>query len=278
MYYNVCWYYTPGLFNLRHTLKSRNLVEECSCLDPERDAYRFRRALLCKRDDPTSDFDNRRCISGECEECRNLQKLVGKGGCGSGTLICREELAYPFAISWDKWANCLNPVTGDIKKDFKTVKTSARELIADLNSTIVGFNEHHDLMKWMGRDKAYKRRHFVSPNIHTVMDYSENGTFMVRFQHQSRYYQTWQYTLFGIIVDRHLETISNISDAERKALMELFDEQGLPHIITKSHLIISPDTTHCQVRIAWHLSRTLLYTHDFFVCAVRTVGSGHAFY
>jgi hypothetical protein len=140
--------------------------------------------------------------------------------------------------------------------DFKTVKTSARELIADLKLTFVGFNEHHDLMKWMGRDKAYKRRHFVSPNIRTVMDYSEKGTFMVciRFQHQSQYCQTWQCTLFGIIVGRHLENISNISDAERKALMELFDEQGLPHIITESHLIISPDTTHCQVRIDWYLS------------------------
>jgi hypothetical protein len=117
---------------------------------------------------------------------------MGKGGSGSGTLICREELAYPFAISCEKWANCLNPVTGDIKKDFKNVKTTARELIADLKSTIVGFNEHHNLMNWMGQDKAHKRRHFVSPNIHTVMDSSENGISTACSQHQSRYtyYQT----------------------------------------------------------------------------------------
>ena len=49
-------------------------------------------------------------------------------------------------------------------------------------------------------NKAHVRRHFPRGHVHVIEDYSENGEFIVKREHQSRYYQTHSYTLFGMVV------------------------------------------------------------------------------
>ena len=46
-------------------------------------------------------------------------------------------------------------------------------------------------------NKAHVRRQFPRGHAHVIEDYSENGEFIVKREHQSRYYQTHSYTLFG---------------------------------------------------------------------------------
>ena len=63
-------------------------------------------------------------------------------------------------------------------------------------------------------------------------------------EHQSRYYQTHQYTVYGMIVDSHVEDHADFDEREKAALIALLDANNLPHIITQSHIVCSEDTVH----------------------------------
>ena len=76
-------------------------------------------------------------------------------------------------------------------------------------------------------------------------------------EHSSRYYSPPQYSLFGMIVDRHVEDCNNISDEEKTKLIKMFDDLGLPHIITESHIIITPDTVHDQSAVIFFITLLL---------------------
>ena len=84
-------------------------------------------------------------------------------------------------------------------------------------------------MKYMEDNKAHVRRHFPRGHVHVIEDFSENGDFVVRLEHQSRYYQTHSYTLFGIVVEVHVEDIKDclISRAERTKLIEMLNKNAL---------------------------------------------------
>ena len=124
--------------------------------------------------------------------------------------------------------------------DFVEVKSGLRYLVKDMKETWAYFIEHHDLAKWMGADKKHKRNHFPRRTTVDVQDFSENGTFKVAREHQSRYFQRRQYTLFGSILRRHVEDV-NMPEEEEQKLLELFDEHQLPHVITETHIIITAD-------------------------------------
>ena len=42
----------------------------------------------------------------------------------------------------------------------------------------------------------------------------------------------------------NVEDLTNISPIERASLIEMFDKEGLPHVISETHYIISSDMQH----------------------------------
>ena len=61
-----------------------------------------------------------------------------------------------------------------------------------------------------------------------------------------------------MIANRHVDDCNDIPDKEKKKkLKEFFTKRGLPHIITESHIIITPDTVHDQSAVM-HFFRLLI--------------------
>ena len=66
--------------------------------------------------------------------------------------------------------------------------------------------------------------------MHCVQDFAMNGDFAVKNQHASRFFESWQYTLYGAPFDSHVEDRTDILAKEKAALIKMFDEEGLPHV------------------------------------------------
>ena len=257
---SLCTYHMKWEFICKAINKHQKAVREKGHVPKEQPTLPYDwadllRCCFCARTNPM--FGNKKCIENKCEKCRNLRLLVGDDGNG-GSLLQANEISAPVAIKWERWLKSMNPVTGNPGWDFATVTTPFREVIKELMppytppSSALGprrgwfyeFCKHHDLAKWMNHEKKYRRRHFPRGAIHCVQDFSENGGFVVNKEHQSRYYQTHQYTVYGMIVDSHVEDHADFDEQEKAALIALLDANNLPHIITQSHIVCSEDTVH----------------------------------
>ena len=180
-------------------------------------------------------------------------------------------------MNWQQWTKYICPVTNVERTDFRNTRTDIHGLIKELRKPSwrkhddgLGrkpnlweeFLEHHDLMKYMEDNKAHVRRHFPRGHVHVIEDFSENGDFVVRLEHQSRYYQTHSYTLFGIVVEVHVEDIKDclISRAERTKLIEMLNQErpGEPHVLTFMHIIVSEDTHHDPAAVM-HFNSEVLF-------------------
>ena len=108
--------------------------------------------------------------------------------------------------------------------------------------------------------KKWKRNRFPRGSVHVVMDFSENGKFGVKLEHQTRYYQTHGYTLFGMVldswIDDHLDT--SLSPELKTRLKKLMDDNGRPHIITTTHIVASEDTSHDPSSVMHYTSKVLI--------------------
>ena len=191
-------------------------------------------------------FDNLECVLGTCDKCRDLRLLVGPDG--NGGLLAANELdehASDVSIKWQKWEQAPSGIPDkDGRYDFRTKKTDVHPIIDNMKTWWHAVGLHHDAAKWFARDKKWKRRHFPRRHVHCVQDFAMNGDFAVKNQHASRFFESWQYTLYGAPFDSHVEDRTDISAKEKAALIKMFDEEGLPHVLTDSVIIITEDTLH----------------------------------
>ena len=270
-----------ALHHYQRLLRSKKLVPADQALLPA-DNYEARRLLTCERQDrrrcaaecpcresralvsaetKASDgalppFDNLLCLQNKCDKCRDLRLLVGHAG-RRGRLAPNELGRTDMAIKWEQWCKETNPVTKELVWDFRTKTTSVEVMIADMKQYWAGFLVHHFEAKWFSRDKKYKRRHFPRGTVHCVQDFSQNGDFDVKDEHHSRYYESHQYTLYGMPFDSHIDDRTDIPEEEKTRLKAMMDKQGLPHIITDSVIVITPDTLH-DVSAVIHFNKHVL--------------------
>ena len=88
----------------------------------------------------------------------------------------------------------------------------------------------------MAADKKHKRRAVPEGCSHEVQDFFyENGTFQVKCEHQTRYFDTRSYTLYGVVISRHISDVNDITQEEKKRLSAMFDDLNLPPCITETH-------------------------------------------
>ena len=275
--YHESWSLMCGvLFSARVCAK-----KDTACPCPNwRDPYEVRRALVCTPEGPSppgqlrsSLLEPRECVNSVCVFCPRFdgRPAVEAREAGPGRPARTARLAVPGYIcaddldvllqphkssSWQAWV----PVQytrkdGTVKSghDFRLVEKPTSQLLEALRSELPSFLLHHDLMRWQGRDLAFKREHFPRGCISSTQDFSENGSLEPRREIQSRYYNEISYTLFGICCQLHLadlrdtvfDGIAGLPGQEAKALMiEMFDDERLPAVVTLTFVIISPDLHH----------------------------------
>ena len=212
----------------------------------------LRRLLVCPRVPATARHDNLDCLKERCVKCKDLQLL--------DSLIPAAELeaGKDIPVKWERWSKWKD-ANGKMRKDFKTQTGVIADVIAELRSKLThkkghptwwaDFKEHHDLMKHMDDDKSYVRNNFPRGTVHIIEDFSENGELgKMKLEHQSRYYETRGYTLFGMVVASHVEDHddTSIPAAEKKKLIDMMDElrPGKPHVVIEMHVCLSEDTHH----------------------------------
>ena len=77
------------------------------------------------------------------------------------------------------------------------------------------FKVHHALPKWISRDKAWLRRHFGRGEVFVVFDFSENGKIDRLRECQSRYYKSYGFTLFPMVVTSHIADRLDLTEEQK---------------------------------------------------------------
>ena len=93
--YHMQWdFIAAALWTWSKTLRDRKLVSADLAMTIPKDAYDFRRLLVCPRTNEDSPYDNFACRDEKCDRCKDLQLLDGPHG-----LITREELTLGADVS-----------------------------------------------------------------------------------------------------------------------------------------------------------------------------------
>ena len=74
-----------------------------------------------------------------------------------------------------------------------------------------------------------------------VMDAAEALKHQRRREHQSAYFQRLSSQIWVVVLYTHLDDLSNITEAERTKLRELFQEAGIRTVLRETHFFISQD-------------------------------------
>eukprot|EP00732_Lithocolla_globosa_P002102 Lithocolla_globosa_v1_NODE_1275_length_2706_cov_15.149755.p1 type:complete len:474 gc:universal NODE_1275_length_2706_cov_15.149755:1631-210(-) len=244
-------YIAVGLHEYRKYLKTGDKLCGCERANP-RGAYNLRKFLLCPRLEQEGVrrlFDSRDCILRTCPSCGpNLSKLRQS--------LCEHERAADggdqFLISFFRWQNVdYTKKDGDVVKkyDFVKSKISFSQFLAEFEDFFPDFIFHHDLARWQDEDYSDQPRNMLPGFAMKIADFSENYKHLHRLEHQSKYFHEMCSSLFPNVVRLHLDDVQNISTKEKEKLRQLFDKYNLPHIISESHIVISPDLNHLTANV-----------------------------
>ena len=97
------------------------------------------------------------------------------------------------------------------------------------------FLEPHDLSKYMAGTKSINVARFQRDARTRCKIFSENGTFQVKREHQTKYFDTRSYK-YGVVISRHISDVNDITQEEKKRLSAMFDDLNLPPCITETHI------------------------------------------
>ena len=264
---NALWVWQKGI-------RDAGLVPKDMPMTIPRDAYDLRKLLVCPRDNEGDEYDKPKCRDEDCDRCKDLRLLVGWPAQQRRGLLSDEEmdLGKNHPVKWERWEEYEN-TRGDKKHDFASKTGVVADLFDELRRVLEHkaapkptiwqfFKEHHDLMKYMWRNKAHTRRNFPHGHVHVICDFSENGAFVVKREHQSRYYETFGYTLHGMVVDSHIDDRKDIVDTEKDRLKAVINkanghDKG-PWIITDMHCVLSEDTVHDPAAVMHYVGKVLM--------------------
>lgn len=131
-----------------------------------------------------------------------------------------------------------------MKKDFVSVELSFSQFKKKLAEYWPKFVAHHNDAKWLDDDFVAIRTKLPLGHAALVIDFAENYSHEPRFEHQSKYFSQVQTTIVPVVLMLRVEDVTNIPSDEQSALLALFDKLNLPHVISETHFIISPDMQH----------------------------------
>ena len=130
------------------------------------------------------------------------------------------------------------------------------------------FIRHHQQAKLQDDDISFIKKFLKLGVAFSVQDFSENYHIKPKLEHQSRsvaklastcmiscipwlqlthdcsYYSEVGATVYGMVLTACIDDFKNITDDQKAELHALHDREGLPHVLTESHIVITPDLTH----------------------------------
>ena len=227
---------TQALYYARRALKNEL---KCDCAN-RRGGYDVLQQFMCSP--KTMD-----CTDSKCEACEGWQLVLEPGGNG---IVCKAEmdklLNVQTQVQWKRYGDVTyftKDGTEKKCKDFVSVTTPDPVLLQENKDMQAPTRAHYQHFKWCAADKKHVCNNVCEGTVHSIQDFSENGTLEPKRELQSQYFREKGYTLYGCVVDRHINDLI-IPEDERAALIQLKDEKGLPHTVTETLIVISDDLVH----------------------------------
>ena len=180
-------------------------------------------------------YDDIACMNEECEKCRGLRRLhnTSRSDDGIEGLVSPAEVSVNEHLTFDIW------VKEDDDWDFRTKNLDFLQSRDHVLEWWKEFKVHHALSKWISRDKAWLRRHFGRGEVFVVFDFSENGKIDRLREYQSRYYKSYGFTLFPMVVTSHIEDRLDLTEEQKTRLISHCKQHGRPLLWTETHFIVS---------------------------------------
>ena len=250
--YHLKWMQaTEDLYNFRKKMRASGI---CKCSSPLlKQSADLWHTLLCEKLGGSITYQ-RPCATNQCDQCKDAKRLRGSVLCG-----CVKDTDR---IKWMRYEEIDTGKTRVSREDGTISKVLRHDFVRqgteeDTETTTLGaflehfvsklwpeFVQHHDLAIWQDYDWQMQRANQPRYTVVTVEDFPENFTHLFKREPQSTYWQQVQSGMYVLVASFHLDDCANISEAEKEELRHIFDENNLPHIITESHIAISPDTQH----------------------------------
>lgn len=263
-----------GLLNYRRSLQKQEMVK-CSCYIPA-NTRELRKMLICSahEDHVASSLDNIECIMQRCEDCKGLQRLFASNVKGS---MCADEMNDPgegtlgLQVHFESFQKIfyttkdgtekvdLSPVlpysTRDatfvrhhicmqVKKDFVSTQMPFSKFRQHLDEYWPKFIAHHNDAKWHDDDFVALKTNLRRGHVAFVIDFAENYSHEPRFEHQSKYFSQVHTTVLPVVIMCRVEDLTNISNAEKEDLLQMFNELNIPPVISETHFVLSSDMNH----------------------------------
>eukprot|EP00732_Lithocolla_globosa_P000920 Lithocolla_globosa_v1_NODE_366_length_4288_cov_54.588944.p1 type:complete len:700 gc:universal NODE_366_length_4288_cov_54.588944:3111-1012(-) len=236
-------YFVLGLFFFLKKLRDHKILT-CDCENTNiKCSYAMRKYLVCERPVGVGIdrfYDGRDCVNRTCSNCGpGLKQLK----------ICEhvKEIEGRWSeVTFQRWQKVeyrSKDGTDKDRYDFKKVTLEFSEFFDEFSSCFDTFLMHHDLARWLDDDYEVQTR--VTPGFGAcTQDPSENYTHDHKEEHTSRYFDKICSSIYPMVLELHLDDVTNIDPEEKAKLRKLFDAHGLPHVITEAHIVVSPDLNH----------------------------------
>jgi hypothetical protein len=242
-------FFASALFQYRKKRRDHGIVTcDCNTHSPA-NAYDLRKVLICDRADGVGIevfFDKRECVQRSCTVCGPGMKLL---------TICDHEVVDDGSAwcevtfqRWQKVEYLRKDGSESDKFDFVQATLHFTQFFEEMNSCFDSFILHHDLARWL--DEDYQVQSSVRPgHASATQDFAENFTHEHKLEHTAKYFNTKASTIYPMVLETHLDDLTNISQDEKIRLRTLFDQHKLPHVISEAIVVISPDLNHTAANV-----------------------------
>ena len=250
--YSLCRYHMEWEY-LCHALKSwsrRSITTDCLHPTITANEHSMRSLMMCAK--PT-EFESRyygiKCASRTCVTCQhNLKKLT----CSH----CVDKLPRVTWMKWDEKPYICADGRQVMSHDFIETTTSITEFLTAFENCMRTFFTHHDRAKWQDDDwsVAWENPLLFGSSLRSsngwvvasVEDFSMSYTHRPKREHAGRFFHSISTSIYGCIMRIPLAAFkeSFMSLDERTKLEELFQNCGVPPVLTICTFGVSPDQGH----------------------------------
>lgn len=265
--------YVQALYVCRRNLRAKGYSKET--FTNHKHWHAFMESMMCEKGEGER-FRKLECANGTCLECGNMKKWKT---CPTTESENAEILPEDY-VDVELWGKVVVLNSKGVAKDvhdFVKRRVHPYELQKQFKEFFDGkFREHHHTAvvqdaAWSNAQKMIANRQGTG-YVLLVMDFAEKYLHLGLQEHQQKYYNQTNTTLFMTHVYVHLEDMKTILEPEKIRLRKLFEERGADPIIHISLPVISEDPEQdvaFVIHVLWYLSEQrgkagMKFTSNFF--------------
>ena len=215
--------------------------ESKQCVDAPKDPQSMRQYLQCDKEDGLYK-----------PECSMRHRLMCKECCNkSDSLVCEVERVAKPTIAYQKWTEVpYHCKDGRVLSthDFMSHTSSILEFELDFKDCIQKFLPHHTRAQVADKewDHLWDNVHNFPKSIACVTDFSNSYLHKHKYEHMQQFWCEVSTSLLGCVMRIPIDNLkdSYMSATEKVKLKKLLLAEGLPPLVTITHVLVTPNPHH----------------------------------